>query len=65
MKNFESLQPNQVGLISQDENGIIYQIALTQEQSIMINAVVAMWSAEKPLIRLPKEYDLQLKIDLP
>jgi hypothetical protein len=60
MENFESLQPNQVGLISQDENGIIYQIALTQEQSTMINAVVSMMSKEIPLLRLPKEYDLKL-----
>jgi len=60
MKSFESLQPNQVGLISQDENGIIYQIALTQEQSTMINAVVSMISKETPLIRLPKEYDLHI-----
>lgn len=60
MPQFESLQPNQVGLISQDENGIIYQIALTEEQSRMLNAVAAMMSKENPLVRLPKQYDLKL-----
>ncbi len=61
MPTFQTLQPNQIGLISQDENGVIYQIALTEEQSRMINAVVAMMSEQKPLLRLPKEYDLILQ----
>jgi hypothetical protein len=61
MPKFESLKPNQIGIISQDDNGIIYQIALTEEQSQMLNAVVAMLSKEKPLIRLPKEYNLILE----
>ncbi len=61
MSKFESLQPNQVGLISQDESGVIYQIALTEEQSTTINAIVAMMSQNSPLVRLPKEYDLILK----
>jgi hypothetical protein len=60
MPQFESLKPNQIGLISQDENGTIYQIALTEEQSQTINAIAAMMSKEKPLMRLPKEYDLKL-----
>jgi len=60
MPTFESLEPNQVGLISQDENGEIYQIALTPEQSNTINAVVAMMSKESPLFRLPAEYNLTL-----
>lgn len=59
MAQFQQIEPNQVGLISQDENGVIYQIALTEEQSKILNLLVAsMSSEEKPLIRLPKEYDL-------
>lgn len=59
---FQSLKPNEIGLISQDETGNIYQIALTEEQSKVINMIVAsMSSKEKPLVRLPKEYDLILK----
>lgn len=60
MPKFETLKADQLGLIAQDENGIIYQIALTEQQSQMINAVAAMMSEEKPLVRLPKEYDLKL-----
>ena len=64
MPQFQSLEVNQVGLISQDDSGTIYQIALTEEQSRMINMIVAsMSSPEKPLLRLPKEYDLILKTE--
>lgn len=64
MAQFESLNPDQVGLISQDEKGNIYQIALTKEQSGMLNFFVASLSKEKPLIRLPSEYDLIYKSEL-
>lgn len=61
MAKFETLKENQIGLISQDKEGNIYQIALTEQQSQMINAVAAIMSKEKPLVRLPKEYDLTIK----
>lgn len=60
MPKFETLKANQLGLIAQDEKGVIYQIALTEQQSQMINAVAAIMSKEQPLVRLPKEYDLKL-----
>ena len=58
---FENIEPYKVSLVAQDENGNIFQLGLTEEQSSLLNAFVASMSKEKSLIRLPKEYDLILK----
>jgi len=50
--NTENLEPNQVGLISQAEDGTIFQIGLTSDQSKMLNIIVATMSKEKPLVRM-------------
>ena len=61
MAEFKNLKAGEVGLISQDENGNIFQIGLTESQSLIIHQVLSSMSTEQKLIRLPKEYDLKLK----
>lgn len=61
MAIFKSLDDGQVGLIIQDENGTISQLGLTEDQSKILNVLVAKMSESKPLIKLPEEYNLFLK----
>jgi hypothetical protein len=60
MENFQNLEIGKIGLIQETADGRITQIGLTQHQSDLLQELVKVLS-DKPLIRLPKEYDLKLK----
>ena len=57
----ENLTPEQIGLISLDTDGTIYQLGLTEEQSMLLQAFIASLSSITPLVRMPKAFDLELK----
>ncbi len=50
-----------IGLIKETKDGRIVQLAMTEEQSKIIQILVAKMSKHKPLIQLGKEYDLFTK----
>lgn len=60
MKQFENLEIGKIGLIQQNKDGSISQIGLTQEQSNLLQEMLKIISQDKPLVKLPKEYDLKL-----
>ena len=62
MAEFKNLETDKIGLIQQSESGEITQIGLTEEQSQMLQYFVASISQDSPLVRMPSEYNLQLKI---
>lgn len=65
MAAFETAEPGTIALIQQTEEGRILQIALTVEQSRLLQLFLAsMSSEERPLIQMPEEYDLVLKSSL-
>jgi hypothetical protein len=57
----KNLEPNQVGLIGQSEDGGIYQIGLTEGQSRMLQFLIASISKEQPLVKMGPDHDLVLK----
>lgn len=59
-ERFKNLDTGKVGLIQQDDDGSIVQIALTQDQSEMLQYFLAMLSMEKPLVKMGPEYNLKL-----
>ncbi|WP_370398403.1 hypothetical protein [Tenacibaculum dicentrarchi] len=64
MANFERLNIGAVGLVQETEDGRIRQIGLTEEQSNMLQALVASISNGSPLVQMGEEYDLVLKSEL-
>ena len=61
MAQFERLEIGAVGLVQETEDGRIRQIGLTEEQSRMLQILVASISNGDPLILMGEEYDLKLK----
>lgn len=64
MATFETVDVGTIALIQQTEEGRILQIALTPEQSNMLQFFLAKLSETSKLIQMPKEYDLVLKSSL-
>jgi hypothetical protein len=64
MAQFENVEVGTVALIKQLECGRIAQIALTTQQSSMLQFFLAKLSEENKLIQMPEEYDLVLKSNL-
>ena len=64
MAQFENVEVGTVALIKQLECGRIVQIALTTQQSSMLQFFLAKLSEENKLIQMPEEYDLVLKSSL-
>ena len=58
---FKELNEGKVGLIQKGENNTVVQIALTEEQSDMLQMFLSAISKEKPLVKLPSDYDLVFK----
>lgn len=63
MSKFSQVKQGDIALIRQTKEGRIQQIGLTVEQSKMLQIFLSYLSSESPLITMPKEYDLVLKID--
>lgn len=61
MAQFEQAEKGTICLIQETEDGRIAQVALTSEQSQMIQMILASLSKEKPLVIMGPEYDLILK----
>jgi len=61
MAQFERLSIGRVGLVQETEDGRIRQIDLTEEQSKMLQVLVASISQGEPLVQMGEEYDLVLK----
>jgi hypothetical protein len=61
MAQFERLSIGRVGLVQETEDGRIRQIGLTEEQSKMLQVLVASISQGEPLVQMGEEYDLVLK----
>jgi len=61
MAKFERLEIGSVGLVQEAEDGRIRQIGLTEEQSKMLQILVAQISKDSPLVQMGEEYDLVLK----
>ena len=62
MSKFKELDDNAVGLVQAQKDGRIVQIGLSEDQSIALQLFLAAMSKESPLLQLPAEYDLELKI---
>lgn len=61
MAQFERLDIGAVGLVQETKDGRIRQIGLTEEQSRLLQILVAQISKESPLVQMGEEYDLILK----
>ena len=61
MAQFERLEIGQVSLVQETEDGRIRQIGLSEEQSKMLQILVASISQGSPLVQMGEEYDLILK----
>ena len=57
----ENVEIGKIGLIQQQTDGSIVQLGLSQDQSDILQAFVGSLSNEKPLVKLPSEYDLIFK----
>lgn len=64
MINTETVTPGTIALIQQTEEGRILQIAITPQQSDLLQSFLAIVSKESPLVRMGEEYDLVLKSSL-
>ena len=61
MTKIQNAKVGQLGLIQQSEDGTITQIGLTPEQSQLLQVLVGSFSSvDKPLLRLPREYNLKV-----
>lgn len=49
-----------IGLIKRMPDGRIVQIGMTQEQQTMLRLSLAAISKDKPMVRMPEQYDLVL-----
>lgn len=56
----QNANAGKLGLIQQLEDGTITQIGLTPDQSELLQSLVASLAGGKPLIRLPKQYNLEI-----
>jgi len=61
MAKFESQEPGTICLIMQEENGRIFQLAVTEEQSRIIQILLGPISKESPFVKMGEEHDLVLK----
>ena len=61
MAQIERLNIGAVGLVQETEDGRIRQIGLTEEQSKLLQVLVASISNVSPLLQMGEEYDLVLK----
>ena len=59
--NLKELPEGQYGLVMANGDESASQLVLTEEQSILFKSLLYMISKEKPLVKLPPEYDLVLK----
>lgn len=50
-----------IGLIKRMPDGRIVQIGMTQEQQTMLKLSLAAISKDKPMVQMPKRYDLVLQ----
>ena len=53
-----------IGLIKRMPDGHIVQIGMTQEQQTMLQLSLAAISQDKPMVRMPEQYDLVLKSEV-
>lgn len=60
---FKEQKVNGFGLIQKQEDGSIVQIGLTGEQYILFEIFLAKISKDKPLMKLPRQFDLIHKIN--
>lgn len=49
-----------IGLIKRTPDGRIVQIGMTQEQQTMLKLSLAAISKDRPMVRMPEQYDLVL-----
>lgn len=61
MTKITTLEPGNLALIRQRPDGSIQQIALTEEQSKMLQFFLAAISQKDPLVEMGEEHDLILK----
>lgn len=57
----ETVEVGTLALIQQTETGRILQVAMTTEQSKMLQILLASISQGQPLVQMGEEYDLVLK----
>jgi hypothetical protein len=55
---FKKTELGQVGLITETEDGRIIQLGMTEEQSSVLQVLVASMSREKPFIKIEGENEL-------
>lgn len=60
----ETVSPGTIALIQQTETGRILQVAMTDEQSKMLQILLGSISQSSPLVQMGEEYDLVLKSTL-
>jgi hypothetical protein len=60
----ETVSVGTIALIQQTETGRILQVAMTEEQSKMLQILLASISQSIPLVQMGEEYDLVLKSTL-
>lgn len=56
----KNAKTGQFGIITENKNGVIKQIGLTEEKSKMLEFFLSSISKDSPLVELPKEYDLTI-----
>ncbi len=61
MPKFIEQKVNGYGIIQKQEDGSLIQIGLTEPQYHLFELFLSTISAEKPLIKLPEEYNLTFK----
>lgn len=61
MSNFKQLEAGEIFLVMQEPDGRICQIAITEEQHVLLKSVLAAMSKEKQFVKMPEEYDMVLK----
>jgi len=64
MANFNLAEPGTICLIKQSPEGRIMQIAMTEDQSKMLQVLVASISQQQPLVQMGEDWDLVLKSSL-
>jgi hypothetical protein len=64
MAKFETVEAGTIALIQQTKTGRILQVAMTAEQSKMLQFFLAKLSEESPLVQMGEEHDLVLKNSL-
>lgn len=58
---FENVEVGTIALIQQTETGRILQVALTEEQSRMLQFFLALISQGSPFVQMGEEHDLVIK----